>query len=361
MDVSGAMAIIPAMAPLDQPDEVESTRMTVGEHLDELRTRILRSLLVMVLACLICIWPAKWLLVYVVARPVILVLERYNMPQSLLATSPIETIVMYIKVVLFCGIMLAAPYIIHQIWAFVAAGLYRREKAWVYKLVPVSIGLFFTGVVFMYTLVLLVSLNFLIGFSTWLPMPEAKPTGFERALLGSARTSTQPTTQPDFSQTPRVAIFDGDPDEVPDGVIWFDPADDRLKIRFGREVHTVRVPPASSGSMITTHFKIGEYLSFLLVMTVAFGLAFQIPLVVIFLVRTGIVPSAVLMKYRKIVILLIVVVAGMIAPPDLLSHVLLSGPMLLLFEIGLWFARRGEQAAAEQKATTELAQRDADD
>jgi sec-independent protein translocase protein TatC len=75
-------------------------------------------------------------------------------------------------------------------------------------------------------------------------------------------------------------------------------------------------------------------------MTVAFGAAFQMPLVVYFLVRSGIVSAKTLRSYRKIVILLIVIIAGVLAPPDLLSHLLLSGPMILLFELGLIVADR---------------------
>ena len=81
-------------------------------------------------------------------------------------------------------------------------------------------------------------------------------------------------------------------------------------------------------------------------MIVAFGLAFQIPLVVVFLTRTGIVPAATMRKYRKVVIFVIVVIAAMLAPPDLLSHLLLTGPMILLFELGLLLSRRASEPAA---------------
>ena len=75
---------------------------------------------------------------------------------------------------------------------------------------------------------------------------------------------------------------------------------------------------------------------------IAFGAAFQLPLVVIFLVATGIASVATLRSYRKVVFLTIVVIAGILAPPDLLSHLMLSGPMILLFEIGLLIAARRE-------------------
>jgi sec-independent protein translocase protein TatC len=107
--------------------------------------------------------------------------------------------------------------------------------------------------------------------------------------------------------------------------------------------------------MIATHFKIGDYLSFILIMTIAFGLAFQMPLVVFFLATSGLVEIETFRKYRKIVILVIIFIAGMLAPPDLLSHLLLSGPMILLFELGLWLAarrqRRSSSSASANAAT----------
>lgn len=313
--------------------------MSLGEHLDELRARIIRSLFALVLGCVICIWPAKWLLVNVVARPVVLVLQRHGQPANLLATSPAETLIIYVKVVLFCGLLLASPYVLYQAWGFVASGLYKRERAWVYRLVPASVGLFLAGVSFMYVLVLMVSLNFLVGFSSWFALPEMRPTALEHALLHmsdpkapavASMPSTAPTTVP---------LLLDDPADSAVGAIWLNIRDGRLKIRGADGVFTLSAARAEQASMITTHFKIGEYLTFVLIMTIAFGLAFQIPLVVYFLVRSGIVPADTFRKFRKVVIVVIVILAGMIAPPDLMSHLLLSGPMILLFEIGLFFAR----------------------
>jgi sec-independent protein translocase protein TatC len=337
--LSAPSAYSPAVSSPQNPDEV---RMTIGEHLDELRSCVVRSLVALVVACVVCIWPAKYLLEYVVARPVILVLRRHGQPDTLLATSPVETLVMYIKVVLFCGVVLAAPYIIYQLWSFVAAGLHQHEKKWVHRLVPWSVGLFLAGATFMYTLVLLVSLNFLIGFSSWIPLPAAEPTGFERLMLGES-TPTVPASQPAVGAGPPVPLLLTDPQNPPVGHAWINLNEHKLKIRGTDHTWSVQLGRDDRRGMITTHFRIGEYLSFLFVMTVAFGLAFQLPLVVYFLVRSGIVPAAMFRRYRKVVILLIVFIAGCIAPPDLLSHILLSGPMVLLFEIGLFIAARSQQ------------------
>ena len=327
--------------------------MTIGEHLDDLRRCLVRSALAFVLASLACIWPAKYLL-WLIARPMVLALRAHDQTDSFLQTSPVEGILVYVKVVVIFGLMISAPYIIIQIWNFVAVGLYKKERMWVYKLVPPSIGLFLTGVLFMYVFVLLVCLNFLIGFSDWLSMPDFQPTALDRVLLRES-PATQPTNQPSLDSLMHVPVVMEDPEEVwkdqaeldpaqsPVGLIWFNSEQHKLKVRAEDKVYSIQLRRDDKHAMMATHFKIGEYLSFVLILTIAFGSAFQMPLVVVFLVRTGIVPIQVLRSYRKVVYLVVVIIAGLIAPPDLLSHIMLSGPMIGLFEIGLKLAARSEK------------------
>lgn len=317
--------------------------MTIGEHLDDLRGCLVRSLLAFVVACLVCIWPAKYLLA-LIARPVVMTLRKYGQPDSFLATGPVETLLMYMKVVIFAGLVISAPYIIHQLWNFVAIGLYEREKRWVRKLVPASIGLFFVGVIFMYLFALLLALKFLVGFSTWLPLPDIRPTVIEKMVLGYGDQQA-PETQPAIFEAPAVPLLEDDPNQPPVGAIWYNLIDQKLKVRSTDGVYSVQMLRDDRRAMVTTHFRIGEYLTFVLVLTIAFGLAFQMPLVVVFLVRTGIVSLDTLRRYRKIVILIVVVIAGIVAPADLMSHVLLATVMIALFEVGMLFA--GKQAKAE--------------
>jgi sec-independent protein translocase protein TatC len=328
-----------AQSSRQERDPVAETRMTIGEHLDALRASLVRSLLAFVLACLVCIWPAKYLLI-VLARPYQLILDKYDQPASFLQTSPIEVLLIYVKVVIFAALVLSGPYIIYQIWSFVAAGLYKREKKWVYKLVPISVGLFVSGVVFMYVFVLLLALSFLVGFSDWLSLPSPSPTALERMIVGRSAASA-PSTQPGTFDAPMVPTLAKDPKDPPAGSIWFNAPERKLKFHDANGTLSVRLHRDDRQPFVTTHFKIGEYLTFVLVLTVAFGLAFQMPLVVVFLVRTGIVPLKTFKKYRKVVILITVIIAGMIAPADLMSHALLSSAMILLFEIGLFVAGRG--------------------
>jgi Tat protein translocase TatC len=323
---------------LDQPrlpdpaDDPHGVRMSIGEHLDELRACIVRSLLAIVAACLICIWPAKYMLALTV-QPLRIALLNNGQPDSLLGTSPTEPLIWYAKIVVFLGLVLASPVVIHQIWSFLAKGLYQREKKWVYRLVPVSVGLFIGGVVFMYLFVLLLSLNFLIGFGSWLPLPSAEPTAIQQ-LLG-IEAPPEATSQPTDFETPEVPRMTVDPTEPPAGYVWFNLFEHKLKFQGDEHVYSVQMRRDDKQSLVTMHMKIGDYLTFVLMLAIAFGLAFQIPLVVVFLTRTGIVPHATLRRYRKGVILTIVIIAGMIAPPDLISHLLLSVPMFLLFEIGM--------------------------
>lgn len=309
--------------------------MTIGEHLGELRGCVVRSLVALVLVCIPCFWLARPLLA-IIARPMVLAMRHHGQNPNFLQTAPLEAFLVYIKVALLSGVILASPYILYQIWSFVASGLYAHERRWALRLVPVSVLLFMLGVVFMYVFVLLLSLNFLIGFSSWLSLPDLQPTALERTLLGEP-----PPAQIDQAPTsaPAVAVLAADPEEPPIGAWWFNLRDGKLKLRAPDGVYSVVLGRTAGNALLSAHFKISEYLTFVLTLTIAFGAAFQTPLVVVFLVRTGIVPLATLQAYRKVVILTIVIIAGVIAPPDLLSHVLLSIPMYALFEVGMLLAR----------------------
>ena len=211
--------MIPHMtdAESDTDDPVEARRMTIGEHLDELRICLMRSLIAFVIACIVCIWPAKFLL-ELIARPVIMALHRHGQPASLLATGPVEAMLIYIKVVVFAALIIAGPYIIYQVWSFAASGLYPNEKRVVLRLVPVSVGLFFAGVAFMYVFALVVALNFLIGFSSWLPAPSPEPTRLEKMLLGGgeAKEFASPAA---IEEAPVVPLFIEDPEKPPAGTV----------------------------------------------------------------------------------------------------------------------------------------------
>lgn len=330
------------------PDDPNEVRMTIGEHLNELRGVLIRSLIALVLVAIACAWPFKYLYA-ILARPLMLALRKHHQPESFLATDPSEPLLIYVKTVLIAALILSSPYILFQIWSYVAAGLYKHERRWVYRLLPYSIGLFMAGVLFMYFLMLPLCLDFLIGFSSWFPMPDVRPNALEQTLLGGHPPAmTQPAGP---TSLPSVPVLLNDPLTPPAGAMWFSDADSKLKIQGADErVYSLQFLVEGHSPLITSHIKLSDYLWFVLVLTISFGLAFQMPLVVLFLARTGIVPVKTFRQYRKVVILVIVGIAGMIAPPDLMSHIALSGPMVLLFEAGLWLAaRRPEPDKAASK------------
>ena len=92
-------------------------------------------------------------------------------------------------------------------------------------------------------------------------------------------------------------------------------------------------------SAITTQYSIDFYVSFILRLSLAFGIAFQLPIVVIFLALSGLVPVHAMAKARGYVILGIVTGAAILTPPDVVSQIMLAIPMVILYETGLIIAR----------------------
>ncbi len=324
--------------PPQTPEPLDDARMTIGEHLDELRGRVIRSLAALVIASLVMIYPARYLL-EIIVRPAQLALRAHAAPETFLQTAPTELMIIYIKVIIYAGVLLALPYIAYQIWGFVAAGLYRHERQWVLRLIAPSVGLFFLGVAFLYSVVLLVSLNFLVGLGDWIPLPDPKPTALEQVLLGQDEQA--PALDPNLlAHAPQPPLLNRDPNDPNTGALWFNVPERRLKLRGENRTYVLNMTPQEDRPIVTTHFKIGEYLTFVITLSLAFGLAFQTPLIVLALVHTGILTPAQLRAGRRYVVLLVLVISGILAPPEFISHLLLAIPMLLLFEIGVWLAGR---------------------
>lgn len=87
---------------------------------------------------------------------------------ALVSLAPMETMTIYFMVCLVTGLVIASPWVFYQIWAFIAAGLYRHERHYVTKFLPVSLGLFLTGVFLCFLWVLPVTMVFLLKFNVWL-------------------------------------------------------------------------------------------------------------------------------------------------------------------------------------------------
>jgi len=156
----------PPPPPPSPPSEDESTdedgndkelgaRMTFLEHLDELRKRLLYSIIGMAVGFAVC-WIFREEIYAFISYPILQVLDK------LVVTKPTEAFTIYMKVAFIGGIFIAAPIILMQIWMFIAPGLYRREKRYVLPFLLSSTVLFLTGGAFAYYIILPPALKFLI-------------------------------------------------------------------------------------------------------------------------------------------------------------------------------------------------------
>lgn len=240
----------------DPRDELEGTEQPFVAHLVELRDRLVRA----VLAILVCfgalaLWPGPAALYDLLAQPLV---RHLPSGTTLIATSVISPFLVPLKITLMAGFMLALPVVLYQVWAFVAPGLYSHEKRLVLPLVISSTLLFLAGVAFCYFFV-----------------------------FGQVFTFIQ------------------------------------------------QFAPKS----ITAAPDIEAYLGFVLTMFIAFGAAFEVPIVVVVLARLGMVSIEKLKAFRAYFIVVAFIVAAVVTPPDVISQLALAIPMCVLYEVGIWAAR----------------------
>ncbi|MHC4137716.1 MAG: twin-arginine translocase subunit TatC, partial [Planctomycetota bacterium] len=139
-------------------------RMTLGEHLEELRSRIIRCLIGTTVGFVLTfIWTDK--VMELLRRPLDPAMEKYKDKIELIQTHPAGAFLASMKIAFFAGLILASPYILHHLWAFVAAGLYRHERRSVKYYAFPGFLLFFAGACLAYFFVLPWALNFLIRWA----------------------------------------------------------------------------------------------------------------------------------------------------------------------------------------------------
>jgi sec-independent protein translocase protein TatC len=307
----------------------DSYRMTIGEHLEELRTRLIVSLVGFIVAAIVCLSFGERIVVFF-CRPLIYGLQKKNLNPQLFYTEIGGGFMVYMKVSLICAVALAAPWMVYQIWKFVAAGLYPHERKYVTKYIPLSIGLLIAGMCFVYLIVLPWTISFFIGFGDSIPLPQ-----------GSAHVAT---TMPSGGLL-SAPMLDGDPANPKEGQFWINKAEGRLKMFFGKG--DIRVIPFGPSNLLAPHITLPEYIDLVITSLITFGLCFQLPLVVLTLVRIGIVDIATFRRSRRYVYFIISLIAAAITPGDLVTAMLaLMAPLILLFELGIWLAAWNTPAEA---------------
>jgi sec-independent protein translocase protein TatC len=283
------------MPTLAEEDDLERTRMSLGDHLDELRRRVFKSVLVLAIAFVAAfafkervatwmLWPyrtaaerinaelreradaalaadpalprTRW---YLVEDPADrrLKVEFEPSPHAFGIT---ETFFFALDNSIWFALLVGSPFVLWQMWQFVGAGLYRHERRAVLRYFPFSALLFLAGVAFCFLLVVPTGMYYL---ATTFPIEDIKP------VIG-----------------------------------------------------------------------IEQYKSFLTTLCLAMGLVFQLPILMIFLARLGLVDPATFGRYRGHFVVVALVVAALVTPgPDYVSQVMMAGPMLLLYEVGILIAR----------------------
>jgi len=137
--------------------------MSFLEHLEELRKRLLRAVISIIIAFGICFYFHEGIYGFL-AKPLTDTLRALHMSDKLVYTNPIDPFNLYLKIAAMAGLFLASPYVLLQLWLFISPGLYRHEKRYVWPFVLLTSGLFISGGLFAYKLAFPPALRFLLEF-----------------------------------------------------------------------------------------------------------------------------------------------------------------------------------------------------
>ena len=229
------------------------------EHLTELRSRLLKSIVYLFIFFVISYIFAEDIYGFLV-EPYADAVKDDNINRRLIYTALHETFITYLKVAFFSAIFVTSPIILTQIWKFVAPGLYTNEKKALLPYLIATPTLFLLGGMLVYYLVMPLAIKFFLSFET------------------SAQISNLP---------------------------------------------------------IQLEAKVNEYLSLIMRLIFAFGISFQLPVLLTLLARVGFVNSTYLKKRRKYVVVIVFALAAILTPPDPITQIGLGIPLLILYELSI--------------------------
>ena len=298
------------------PDEY---RMTIGEHLEELRRRMLVGLVGFGLVSGVLLFFGDQVLL-TFCKPLFDTLQQRGLNPQLYYTKLAEGFGVWLKIVLISAAAVASPWMLYQLWQFVAAGLYPHERKYITRYAPLSVGLLIGGMAFVYFLVLPWTIQFFLDFANSVPMPQQHV---------STTQAHEPITLPSLP---------GDPASPRPFEMWYDSVIGQVKVFIPNEGN--RVLQFLPGNLLAPHIVLGDYIDLVVGMLLVFALSFQLPLVVLALARIGIVEVEQLRELRRYVYFGIVILAAVITPGDVITAtVLLMFPLIFLYELGIWLAQ----------------------
>tara|TARA_Y100000590_G_scaffold73463_1_gene80915 strand:- start:661 stop:1419 length:759 start_codon:yes stop_codon:yes gene_type:complete len=228
-------------------------------HLEELRSRLLKSFLFLIIVFIICYFFSENIYNFLVKPYASAVLDN-NLDRRMIFTALHEAFITYLKVAFFASLFISSPIFLTQVWKFIAPGLYKNEKSALLPYLIATPVLFIIGGILVYYFIMPLAIKFFLSFETI----------------------------------------------------------------------------ANSQSLaIQLEAKINEYLSLIMRLIFAFGISFQLPVVLSLLARVGIINSEYLKKRRKYVVVIMFAAAAILTPPDPITQIGLALPLLILYELSI--------------------------
>ncbi|MBI5477933.1 MAG: twin-arginine translocase subunit TatC [Deltaproteobacteria bacterium] len=282
-------------------------RLPFSEHLRELRVRLWRTFLAYIVAIFVC-WGFWRPLFALLVKPLVVAMQAAKLPVKLIAISPTEPLWVPLKLSMLAAVFVASPVAFYELWKFVAPALYAHEKRYAWPFVGGSVLMFVGGAAFTYFVLL----------------PIAYPM-----LLGMAAGNLS-----------------------------------QINSLFGMKVNITLGPAVTIEPTLTLDHVFGFSVKLLL----GVGLVFELPMLICFLAGIGVVTHRTLWRFNRYAIILSFIIGGLITPgPDVMSQILVSLPLLILYNLsilvawGLTARRERRLARAEVVAGAEVDEVDEED